>query len=113
MRLKEELDRKLDEWRKRLLDVQTQSIRNAEERVWKILKQKRQKLAEEVRLRTDRHIETFQKLLEDKNKKALEDQSNVKSKLTKAQKFKEKQELALESAIALARRTAELREAIR
>ena len=113
MRLKEELDQKLDQWRKRLLDVQMKSILSAEKRARSILEQKQEKLASEIRLRVDRHGETFKKVLEDKSKKAIEHQTNAQHKLTAAQKFKEEQERALKRVLALARKAAELRDTIK
>ena len=113
IRLKEELDKKLDEWRKRLLDVQKQSIRMAEERLVMSLEQKRQKLVSEMKLRKERHDKTFQIILKMKNDKLAEDQKTISFKLQKVEKFKEEQNKALERSRALARKTAELRDAIR
>ena len=113
MQLKEELDKKFDEWRKRLLDVQKQSIRMAEERVVEVLEEKRQNLVSEMTLRKERHEKTFQHFLEIKNKKLAENQKAIMIKYGKADKFKQEQERALERSRALARKTAELRDAIR
>ena len=113
LQLKEELDRKFDEWRKRLLDVQKQSIRTAEERVVQALEQRRQNLISEMKLRKEKHEKSFQKMLELKNNKLSENQRSIMMKYEKAEKFKEEQEKALERSRALARKTAELRDAIR
>jgi hypothetical protein len=113
LQLKEELDRKFDEWRKRLLDVQKQSIRTAEERVVQALEQRRQNLISEMKLRKEKHENTFQKILEIKNNKFAENKRSIMMKYEKAEKFKEEQEKALERSRALARKTAELRDAIR
>jgi len=111
--LKEELDRKFDNWRKRLLDVQKQSIRMAEERVVSILEKRRENLISEMKQRKEKHEHAFQKILEIKNNKLAESQRSIKLKYEKAEKFKEEQEKALERSRALARKTAELRDAIR
>ena len=111
--LKEELDRKFDNWRKRLLDVQKQSIRMAEERVVSILEKRRENLISEMKQRKEKHEHAFQKILEIKNNKLAESQRSIKHKYEKAEKFKEEQEKALERSRALARKTAELRDAIR
>ena len=77
IRLKEELDRKFDEWRKRLLDVQKQSIRSAEERVVAALEKRRENLMSEMKHRKEKHEQTFQKVMEiehnklEDNKKAI------------------------------------------
>ena len=113
LQLKEELDRKFDEWRKRLLDVQKQSIRTAEERVVQALEKRRHNLMSEMKLRTEKHEKTFQKILEIKNNKLAANQKSIMVKYEKADKFKEEQEKALERSRALARKTAELRDAIR
>ena len=111
--LKEELDRKFDNWRKRLLDVQKQSIRLAEERVVSILETRRENLISEMKQKREKHEKTFQKILEIKNNKLAESQRSIKLKYEKAEKFKEEQEKALERSRALARKTSELRDAIR
>ena len=113
IRLKEELDRKFDEWRKRLLDVQKQSIRSAEERVVAALEKRRENLMSEMKHRKEKHEQTFQKVMEIEHNKLEDNKKTIMLKNEKAQKFKQEQEKALERSRALARKTAELRDAIR
>ena len=113
IRLKEELDRKFDEWRKRLLDVQKQSIRMAEERVVAALEKRRENLISEMKHRKEKHEKTFQKVMEIEHNKLEDNKKTIMLKNEKAQKFKQEQEKALERSRALARKTAELRDAIR
>ena len=113
IRLKEELDRKFDEWRKRLLDVQKQSIRSAEERVVAALEKRRENLMSEMKNRKEKHEQTFQKVMEIEHNKLEDNKKTIMLKNEKAQKFKQEQEKALERSRALARKTAELRDAIR
>ena len=113
IRLKEELDRKFDEWRKRLLDVQKQSIRSAEERVVAALEKRRENLMSEMKHRKEKHERTFQKVIEIEHNKLEDNKKTIMLKNEKAQKFKQEQEKALERSRALARKTAELRDAIR
>ena len=113
IRLKEELDRKFDEWRKRLLDVQKQSIRSAEERVVAALEKRRENLISEMKHRKEKHEQTFQKVMEIEHNKLEDNKKTIMLKNEKAQKFKQEQEKALERSRALARKTAELRDAIR
>lgn len=113
IRLKEELDRKFDEWRKRLLDVQKQSIRSAEERVVAALEKRRENLMSEMKHRKEKHEQTFQKVMEIEHNKVEDNKKTIMLKNEKAQKFKQEQEKALERSRALARKTAELRDAIR
>ena len=113
IRLKEELDRKFDEWRKRLLDVQKQSIRSAEERVVAALEKRRENLMSEMKHRKEKHEQTFQKVMEIEHNKLEDNKKTIMLKNEKARKFKEEQEKALERSRALARKTAELRDAIR
>ena len=113
IRLKEELDRKFDEWRKRLLDVQKQSIRSAEERVVAALEKRRENLMSEMKHRKEKHEQTFQKMMEIEHNKLEDNKKTIMLKNEKAQKFKQEQEKALERSRALARKTAELRDAIR
>ena len=113
IRLKEELDRKFDEWRKRLLDVQKKSIRSAEERVVAALEKRRENLMSEMKHRKEKHEQTFQKVMEIEHNKLEDNKKTIMLKNEKAQKFKQEQEKALERSRALARKTAELRDAIR
>ena len=113
IRLKEELDRKFDEWRKRLLDVQKQSIRSAEERVVAALEKRRENLMSEMKHRKEKHEQTFQKVMEIEHNKLEDNKKTIMLKNEKARKFKQEQEKALERSRALARKTAELRDAIR
>ena len=113
IRLKEELDRKFDEWRKRLLDVQKQSIRSAEERVVAALEKRRENLMSEMKHRKEKHEQTFQKVMEIEHNKLEDNKKSIMLKNEKARKFKQEQEKALERSRALARKTAELRDAIR
>ena len=113
IRLKEELDRKFDEWRKRLLDVQKQSIRSAEERVVAALEKRRENLMSEMKNRKEKHEQTFQKVMEIEHNKLEDNKKTIMLKNEKARKFKQEQEKALERSRALARKTAELRDAIR
>ena len=113
IRLKEELDRKFDEWRKRLLDVQKQSIRSAEERVVAALEKRRENLMSEMKHRKEKHEQTFQKVMEIEHNRLEDNKKTIMLKNEKAQKFKQEQEKALERSRALARKTAELRDAIR
>ena len=85
----------------------------AEERVVSILENRRENLISEMKQRREKHEHTFQKVLELKNNKLAESQRSIKQKYEKAEKFKEEQEKALERSRALARKTAELRDAIR
>jgi len=66
-----------------------------------------------MKLRKEKHEKSFQKMLEIKNNKLSENQRSIMMKYEKAEKFKEEQEKALERSRALARKTAELRDAIR
>ena len=113
IRLKEELDRKFDEWRKRLLDVQKQSIRSAEERVVAALEKRRENLMSEWKHRKEKHEQTFQKVMEIEHNKLEDNKKTIMLKNEKARKFKQEQEKALERSRAVARKTAELRDAIR
>ena len=113
IRLKEELDRKFDEWRKRLLDVQKQSIRSAEERVVAALEKRRENLMSEMKHRKEKHEQTFQKVMEIEHNRLEDNKKTIMLKNEKAQKFKQEQEKALERSRALAPKTAELRDAIR
>ena len=95
IRLKEELDRKFDEWRKRLLDVQKQSIRSAEERVVAALEKRRENLMSEMKHRKEKHEQTFQKVMEIEHNKLEDNKKTIMLKNEKARKLKEEQEKAL------------------
>ena len=62
LKLKEELEAKLDSWRKQLLQVQTMSIRKAEERFKMALQKKKTKVATDTVNRTNKHNLLFDKV---------------------------------------------------
>lgn len=113
MKLKEDLEAKLDSWRKQLLEVQSTSIRKAEERFKQVLQKKKMKVAQDTFMRVSRHNLQFTKVKEELNLKEETCRLQIKDKTSRSDDLRRRREEALQRSRKLAAKGAELRQALR
>merc|ERR1712115_648695 len=77
LKLKEELEAKLDSWRKQLLQVQTMSIRKAEERFKMALQKKKTKVATDTVNRANKHNLLFDKVKQELIQRQLSSRMHI------------------------------------
>jgi hypothetical protein len=111
--LKSELETGLDKWWHQVLEVQSMSIRRAEEKARRELDRRREKVAEEIKTREVRHQE-----IRGKCEKEVKDQQAwhrraIWQKQKKVERMLDDRERAVERARKMAFKTAELRDVIR
>lgn len=108
--LRDELDSKMDEWRERLLQVQAESIRKAEQRAHEAIRKRRERTASLSRERTSRHQELFKAVSDRESERVKEGREGIARKLARIDSFKTEREKSADRARRLAQKTSELRE---
>jgi len=113
LKLKEELEAKLDSWRKQLLQVQSMSIRKAEERFKMALQKKKTKVATDTVNRTNKHNLLFDKVKQELIQRELSSRMQIQEKMSRSDDICRKKAEALQRSRNLAARGAELRQALK
>ncbi|CAB4058576.1 unnamed protein product [Lepeophtheirus salmonis] len=110
--LKRELEASMNCWRKKVLEVQTESIKKAEENVHNTLEEKRHKLDLENQRRFERQKARFAQVQDGQRRKAEEVMNSIEKKQKRMANYHKQREKELHFAKERARQTSELRQAL-